>query len=122
MLVVLVVVRVRFWRLLLVRVTAVTFAVLGLGGTLLADGHKHEGIKLPRPRPYPRSRRSGPRPSQPLRLPAHAHVLVVPSQCRRWPNRSAGRRTLVSPPPWSAAATGVQVLERRLGEHSPHGK
>jgi len=50
MLVVLAVVAVRFWRVLPVRVTAVTFAVLAvlsLGGTLLAGGHEHEGIKLP---------------------------------------------------------------------------
>jgi hypothetical protein len=40
----------RFWRRLPVRATAVTFAalsVLSLGGTLLAAGHEHEGIKLP---------------------------------------------------------------------------
>ena len=49
-LVVLVIVTVRFWRLLPVRATAVTFTVLAvfsLGGTLLAGGHEHEGIKLP---------------------------------------------------------------------------
>jgi len=50
MLVVLVLVTVRFWRLLPVRAAAVTFAVLAvfsLGGTLLAGGHEHEAIKLP---------------------------------------------------------------------------
>jgi hypothetical protein len=50
MLVVLVLVTVRFWRLLPVRVTAVAFAVLAvcsLGGTLLAGGVEHAGIKLP---------------------------------------------------------------------------
>ena len=50
MLVVLVLVTVRFWRLLPVRVTAVAFAVLAacsLGGTLLAGGVEHPGIKLP---------------------------------------------------------------------------
>jgi hypothetical protein len=50
MLVVLGLVTVRFWRLLPVRATAVTFTVLAvfsLGGTLLASGHQHEGIKLP---------------------------------------------------------------------------
>ena len=41
---------VRFWRLLPVRATAVTFTVLAvfsLGGTLLASGRGHGGIKLP---------------------------------------------------------------------------
>jgi len=50
MLVVLVLVTMRFWRLLPVRVTAVAFAVLAacsLGGTLLAGGVEHAGIKLP---------------------------------------------------------------------------
>jgi hypothetical protein len=50
MLVVLVLVTVRFWRLLPVRVTAVAFVVLAacsLGGTLLAGGVEHAGIKLP---------------------------------------------------------------------------
>jgi hypothetical protein len=50
MLVVLAVIAVRFWRLLPVRVTVVTFVVLSvfsLGGTLLAGGHEHEAIKLP---------------------------------------------------------------------------
>ncbi|MGH3168576.1 MAG: hypothetical protein ACRDN0_22175, partial [Trebonia sp.] len=50
MLVMLAVVTVAFWRLLPVRVGAVTFAVLAtlsLGGTLLAGGHEHEGITLP---------------------------------------------------------------------------
>ena len=39
-----------FWRLPRVRATAVAFAVLSvlsLGGTLLAGGHEHAGIKLP---------------------------------------------------------------------------
>ena len=39
-----------FWRLPRVRATAVAFAVLGvlsLGGTLLAGGHEHAGVKLP---------------------------------------------------------------------------
>ena len=39
-----------FWRLPTVRATAVAFAVLAvlsLGGTLLAGGHEHTGIKLP---------------------------------------------------------------------------
>jgi hypothetical protein len=39
-----------FWRLLAIRATAVTFAVLevfSLGGTLLAAGHEHRGIMLP---------------------------------------------------------------------------
>jgi hypothetical protein len=50
MLVVLALVTVRFWRLLPVRAAAVTFVVLAvfsLGGTLLAGGQEHEGIKLP---------------------------------------------------------------------------
>ena len=50
MLIVLVLVTVRFWRLLPVRVTMVAFAVLAacsLGGTLLAGGVGHGGIKLP---------------------------------------------------------------------------
>lgn len=50
MLVLLAVVTVAFWRLLPVRVCAITFAVLAaasLGGTLLAGGHEHEGITLP---------------------------------------------------------------------------
>jgi hypothetical protein len=50
MLIALAVVTVRFWRLLPVRATAVTFAVLAvfsLGGTVLAGGHEHEAIKLP---------------------------------------------------------------------------
>ncbi len=39
-----------FWRLPKVRATAVAFAVLAvlsLGGTLLAGGHEHPGVKLP---------------------------------------------------------------------------
>jgi hypothetical protein len=39
-----------FWRLPRVRATAVAFAVLAvlsLGGTLLAGGHEHAGVKLP---------------------------------------------------------------------------
>jgi hypothetical protein len=50
MLIALAAVTVRFWRLLLVRVTAVTFALLSvfsLGGTLLAGGDEHAAIKLP---------------------------------------------------------------------------
>ena len=50
MLAVLGLVTVRFWRLLPVRATAVTFTVLAvfsLGGTLLASGRVHEGIELP---------------------------------------------------------------------------
>ena len=50
MLAVLAVIAVWCWRLLPVRATAVTFAVLSvlsLGGTLLADGREHEGILLP---------------------------------------------------------------------------
>ena len=50
LLIVLVLVTVRCWRLLPVRATAVAFvmlALLSLGGTLLAGGHEHEGIKLP---------------------------------------------------------------------------
>jgi hypothetical protein len=50
LLVVLVLVTVRFWRQLPVRVTAVAFVVLAacsLGGTLLAGGVEHAGIKLP---------------------------------------------------------------------------
>jgi hypothetical protein len=50
MLAVLGLVTVRFWRLLRVRATAVTFTVLAafsLGGTLLASGHMHDGVKLP---------------------------------------------------------------------------
>ena len=50
MLAVLGLVTVRFWRLLPVRVTAVTFTVLAvfsLGGTLLAGGREHQGIELP---------------------------------------------------------------------------
>jgi hypothetical protein len=50
LLVVLVLVTVRFWRLLPVRVTAIAFAVLAtcsLGGTLLAGGVEHAGIRLP---------------------------------------------------------------------------
>jgi hypothetical protein len=50
MLIVLLLVTVRFWRLLPVRVAATAFAVLtvcSLGGTLLAGGAKHTGIKLP---------------------------------------------------------------------------
>jgi hypothetical protein len=50
MLIVLAAVAVRFWRLLTVRSTAVTFAVLeafSLGGTLLSDGHEHSWVKLP---------------------------------------------------------------------------
>jgi hypothetical protein len=50
MLVVIALVSVRFWRLLPVRAAAVTFAllaVLSLGGTLLAGGAEHAGIKLP---------------------------------------------------------------------------
>jgi hypothetical protein len=41
---------VRFWRLPPLRAAGVTFAVLAvfsLGGTLLAGGHEHAGIKLP---------------------------------------------------------------------------
>jgi hypothetical protein len=111
----LVMVTARFWRLLPVRAAAVTFAVLtvfSLGGTLLAGGHEHEGIKLPWywlqtlpiagsvlpdrfsivaaaaviplvPAPLP----AAPTARVPagwtaaftaLRLPASAHVLVVP--------------------------------------------
>ncbi|HYB16084.1 MAG TPA: hypothetical protein VEF71_11510 [Streptosporangiaceae bacterium] len=47
---VLVLAAIRFWRLLPVRVSAVTCAVLGvfsLGGTLLASGHEHSWVKLP---------------------------------------------------------------------------
>jgi hypothetical protein len=50
LLVVLVLVTVRFWRQLPVRVTAIAFVVLAacsLGGTLLAGGVEHGGIKLP---------------------------------------------------------------------------
>jgi hypothetical protein len=50
MLAVLAAVAVLFWRQLTVRVTAVTFAVLSvlsLGGTLLAGGDEHTGVKLP---------------------------------------------------------------------------
>jgi hypothetical protein len=50
MLAVLAVLAVRFWRLLPVRATAITFAVLevfSLGGTLLAGGHEHAWLKLP---------------------------------------------------------------------------
>jgi hypothetical protein len=50
MLAVLGLVTVRFWRLLPVRATAVTFTVLAvfsLGGTLLASGRVHGGIELP---------------------------------------------------------------------------
>jgi hypothetical protein len=50
MLAALLVVAVRFWRRLPVRVTVVAFAVLAacsLGGTLLAGGVEHAGIKLP---------------------------------------------------------------------------
>jgi hypothetical protein len=50
MLAVLGLVTVRFWRLLPVRVTAVTFTVLAvfsLGGTLLASGRVYQGIELP---------------------------------------------------------------------------
>jgi hypothetical protein len=50
LLVVLVLVTVRFWRQLPVRVTAIAFIVLAacsLGGTLLAGGVEHTGIKLP---------------------------------------------------------------------------
>jgi hypothetical protein len=50
LLVVLVLAAIRFWRLLPVRVCAVTWAVLGvfsLGGTLLAGGHEHSLVKLP---------------------------------------------------------------------------
>jgi hypothetical protein len=49
MLAVLAVIAVLFWRRLPVRATAVAFAVLSafsLGGTLLAGGQEHEGIKL----------------------------------------------------------------------------
>jgi hypothetical protein len=50
MIAVLAMVTARFWRLLPVRAAVVTFAVLAvfsLGGTLLAGGHEHGGIKLP---------------------------------------------------------------------------
>ena len=50
LLAVLVLVTVRFWRQLPVRVTAIAFVVLAacsLGGTLLAGGVEHAGIKLP---------------------------------------------------------------------------
>jgi hypothetical protein len=50
MIALLAIVTVRFWRLPPVRAAGVTFAVLSafsLGGTLLAGGHEHEGIKLP---------------------------------------------------------------------------
>jgi hypothetical protein len=50
LLVVILLVTVMFWRQLTVRVTAVAFAVLAgcsLGGTLLAGGVEHAGIKLP---------------------------------------------------------------------------
>jgi hypothetical protein len=50
LLAVLALVAVRFWRLLPVRATAVTFAVLSLlslGGTLLAYGHEHAAVTLP---------------------------------------------------------------------------
>jgi hypothetical protein len=50
MLIVIAIVTVRFWRVLPVRAAAVTFAVLAvfsLGGTLLAGGVEHAGIKLP---------------------------------------------------------------------------
>jgi hypothetical protein len=50
LLVVLVLVTVRFWRQLPIRVTTVAFALLAacsLGGTLLAGGVEHAGIKLP---------------------------------------------------------------------------
>jgi len=50
LLVMLILVTVRFWRLLPVRVTAIAFVVLAacsLGGTLLAGGVEHAGIKLP---------------------------------------------------------------------------
>jgi hypothetical protein len=50
MLAVLAIIAVWFWHRLPVRAVAVTFAVLSvfsLGGTLLAGGQEHEGIKLP---------------------------------------------------------------------------
>ena len=50
MLAVLAVIAVLFWRRLPVRATAVAFVALSafsLGGTLMASGHEHEGIKLP---------------------------------------------------------------------------
>ena len=50
LLVLIVLATVRFWRQLPVRVTAIAFAVLtvcSLGGTLLAGGVEHAGIKLP---------------------------------------------------------------------------
>ena len=50
MLAVLAIIAVRCWRRLPVRATAVAFAALSafsLGGTLLAGGQEHEGIKLP---------------------------------------------------------------------------
>src|SRR5580698_8882650 len=50
MLAVLAVIAVMFWRRLPVRATAVVFVALSafsLGGTLLAGGQEHEGIKLP---------------------------------------------------------------------------
>jgi len=50
LLAVLALITVRCWRLLPVRATAVTFAVLSvfsLGGTLLALGHEHAAVKLP---------------------------------------------------------------------------
>jgi hypothetical protein len=50
LLIALAIVTVRFWRLLPVRATAVTFVLLtvfSLGGTLLAGGQEHGGITLP---------------------------------------------------------------------------
>lgn len=50
MIIVLILVAVRFWRMLPVRVLTVAFIVLAtfsLGGTLLAGGHEHQGIELP---------------------------------------------------------------------------
>jgi hypothetical protein len=50
LLTVLALITVRFWRLLPVRASAVTFVVLAvfsLGGTLLALGHEHAAVKLP---------------------------------------------------------------------------
>jgi hypothetical protein len=50
LLAVLALITVRFWRLLPVRASAVTFvalALFSLGGTLLALGHEHAAVKLP---------------------------------------------------------------------------
>jgi hypothetical protein len=50
MLIALAFVAVRFWRLLAVRATVLTFvllSVLSMGGTVLAGGHEHEAVTLP---------------------------------------------------------------------------